>query len=252
MQLSGIKSIVTGGASGLGLACAKAFVSKGAEVYVADIDEENGKRAASMSGITFLPTDVTKEDEVAAMLDRIEADGEPARVLVNCAGIAPLLSLWRGDDLHCLDAFELVLKTNITGTFLPVSRFAYRLRDAEPIGEEVGVIINTSSVTAFDGQAGHVAYAASKGAVAAMTLPLARDLSRVRIRAVSIAAGLFDTPMLKNVPNSHKVELGSQVPHPQRLGRPEEFATLVRHIVENPMLNGDVIRLDGALRMTPW
>lgn len=252
MQLSGIKAIVTGGASGLGLACAKAFVSKGAEVYIADVDEENGKRAASTTGITFMPTDVTKVDEVAALLDRIEADGEPARVLMNCAGIAPLLSLWRGDDLHCLDAFEHVLKTNITGTFLPSSRFAYRLRDAEPIGEEVGAIINTSSVTAFDGQAGHVAYAASKGAVAAMTLPLARELSRVRIRAVSIAAGLFDTPMLENVPNSHKVELGSQVPHPRRLGHPEEFAALVRHIVENPMINGEVIRLDGALRMTSW
>ena len=249
MQLRGIKIIVTGGASGLGLACATSFAKKGAEVFIADRDRDAGAKAASDPGITFVHTDVTDAKSVDDLLDRVADGDEPARVLVNCAGIAPLLQLVRNGVPHCLDAFDHVLKTNITGTFLPVLRFAMRLKELEPVGDETGVIINTSSITAFEGQAGQTAYAATKGAISAMTLPLARELASDRIRVVAIAPGPFDTPMLANVPNGSKVELGTQVPHPSRLGLPEEFAALACHIIENQFLNGGVIRLDGGLRL---
>jgi NAD(P)-dependent dehydrogenase (short-subunit alcohol dehydrogenase family) len=168
---------------------------------------------------------------------------------VNCAGIAPSLQIVRRGAPHCLDALAHILQVNITGTFLPITRFVKRLQKVKSIGEETGVIINTSSITAFDGQAGQAAYAATKGAITSMTLPLARELSRQKIRVMTVAPGIFDTPMLENLPR--KDELGTQVPHPSRLGAPNEFASLARHIIENPMMNGEVIRLDGALRMMP-
>lgn len=249
MQLRGIKIIVTGGASGLGLACAEGFAKKGAEVFIADRDKEAGAKAATDPSITFVHADVTDAESVENLLDQVADGEEPARVLLNCAGVAPLLSLVRNGVPHCLDAFDHVLKTNITGTFLPITRFAMRLKNIELLGEEKGVIINTSSITAFEGQAGHTAYAATKGAINAMTLPLARELAINRIRVVAIAPGPFETPMLANVPTSSKVELGTQVPHPSRLGLPEEFASLARHVIENSYINGEVIRLDGGLRL---
>lgn len=253
MDLAGLKAVITGGASGLGKACAQMMATKGAKVFVADKNEEAGHSvAAASSNIAFVLTDVTSEEQVNALLDRVETDGEPARVLLNCAGIAPALALSRNGVLHCLDAFDFVMKTNVTSTFLTTSRFAWRLRNADPIGEEVGVIINASSIAAIEGQAGRVAYAASKGAIAAMTLPLARELARSRIRAVAIAPGPFDTKMMDHILSRLRVELGTQAPHPSRLGKPQEYAALACHIVENPMINGEVIRIDGALRVTPW
>lgn len=249
MELRGIKAIVTGGASGLGAACARNFARKGAEVFVADVDPDAGAKIASEPGIIFVETDVSDRDETRTLFDRVRNDEDPARVLVNCAGISPRLRLVRNGAPHCLDAFHHILKTNVIGTFLPITLFVKHLSDAVLIGEEKGVIINVSSITSFDGQAGQTAYAASKGAINAMTLPLARELANEYIRAVTVAPGVFDTPALRDV--SHKEELGTQVPHPSRLGSAEEFASLARHIVENPMMNGEVIRLDGALRMTP-
>lgn len=249
MQLRGIKIIVTGGASGLGLACAEGLAKKGAEVFVADRNNEAGAKAASDLGVTFVHADVTDAESVENLFDQVADGEEPARVLLNCAGVAPLLSLVRNGVPHCLDAFDHVLKTNITGTFLPITRFVTRLKDIEPIGEEKGVIINTSSITAFEGQAGHTVYAATKGAINAMTLPLARELANDQIRVVAIAPGPFETPMLANVLNRAKVEIGTQIPHPSRLGLPSEFASLTCHVIQNAFINGEVIRLDGGLRL---
>ena len=249
MQLRGMKAIVTGGASGLGLACARNLARKGAEVFVADTDEQAGAKASSDDGICFITADITDPEAVKALFDQATNGEEPARILVNCAGIAPLLKLVRAGVPHCLDAFEHVLKTNITGTFLPILHFVLSLKDAEAVGEERGVAINTSSIAAFDGHEGHTAYAATKGAINAMTLPLARELASEQIRIATIAPGLFETPMLANVPNPRKVELGCQVPHPTRLGLPNEYAALALHIIENPYINGEIIRLDGGLRM---
>ena len=253
MKLDGIKAIVTGGASGLGKASSEALSAAGAHVWIADINDLEGARVARRAGMTFVDCDVTKDKDVDALLDAVEADGEPARVLINCAGMAPAMRLWDEDnDPHCMDAFEFILRTNITGTFLPLSRFAHRLYDAVPLGEERGVIINTASIAAFDGQAGRSAYAATKGAVRSMTLPLARELAHVGIRVNAIAPGLFDTPMVNHRPHEDTVGLGTQAPHPARLGRPDEFAALACHIIENTMINGEVLRLDAALRLTPW
>lgn len=249
MEMRGIKAIVTGGASGLGAACARNLVRKGAEVFIADVNAAHGTKVAAEAGIHFIETDVTEAEAFEAFLDQVEDGEEPARILVNCAGVAPCMQLVRNGEPHCLDAFNHILKTNITGTFLPITRFVKRLKAADLIGEEKGVIINTSSITAFDGQAEQTAYAATKGAINSMTLPLARELAPDKIRAMAIAPGIFETPMLENVPR--KEQLGTQVPHPSRLGASDEFASLVRHIIENPMMNGEVVRIDGALRMTP-
>lgn len=252
MRLEGTKAIITGGASGLGKACAIALASRGAEVVVVDKDKEAGRElSAQNSGISFYPCDVTKEGDVEGVFEQVGRDQEPARIIVNCAGVAPKLQLNRSGVPHCIDAFKHTFNTNVVGTFLPITRFVLALANASPVDEDTGVIINTSSITAFDGQADQTAYAGSKGAVASMTLPLARELARDRIRAVCIAPGPFETSMMKNVRRPDDNELGSQVPHPRRLGRPEEFAALVCHVIENPMINGETIRLDGALRLTP-
>ena len=229
MKVKGMKAIVTGGASGLGRASAEALVDFESQVWIADADRGQGEEAARKTRATFIETDVTSEADVDSMFAKVGSGGEPARILVNCAGVAPAIPVRDDDGLHCMDAFDYILKTNIGGTFLPITRFAQRIADASPIGEENGVVINVSSIAAFEGQAGRSAYAASKGAIAAMTLPLARELAALRIRVVTIAPGLFNTPMLDIRPRDNAVGLGTQAPHPARLGRPAEFAALACH-----------------------
>lgn len=252
MKLEGIAAIVTGGASGLGGATAKMLASHGALVTIFDLNEEAGNASAEAIGGRFVRTDVTNEDSVRAGLDAAEETHGVARVLVNCAGVAPAIKTV-GKELqpHPLEAFRKAVGINLVGTFNAISQFAARLAAAEPIGEERGVIINTASVAAYDGQIGQAAYAASKGGVVGLTLPVARDLAQHKIRVVTIAPGIFLTPMLMGLPQAAQDSLGQQVPHPSRLGHPDEYALLVDSIIANPMLNGEVIRLDGAIRMAP-
>ena len=250
MDIEGLKIIVTGGASGLGAATVRLLAARGASVAIFDIDEDAGRRVAEETGAVFMATDVSDENAVIRSTESFGKD-RPARALINCAGIAPDMLLTRRERVHRLAAFERTMAINTTGTFLTCAYFATALRDVDRIGEETGVIINTSSIAAFDGQSGHVAYAASKGAINSMTLPMARDLARFHIRVMCIAPGVFDTPMMNDIPNPHGNPFGSQVPHPERLGSPDEFASLAAHVIENPMLNGEIIRLDGALRLGP-
>lgn len=251
MKISGKTAIVTGGASGLGKACVEMLRNHGATVFIADIAEEGGREVASSTGAIYHPTDVTVESDIVRLFRAAGKGAEPARILINCAGFAPHMLLSRREGPHSVDAFRLTLETNVTGTFLPVSRFAHQLRGAEPVDGDAGVVIMTSSIVAFDGQVGHTAYSASKGAIAAMTLPMARDLARLKVRVMTIAPGPFETAMMADIPNPAENPLGSQTPHPARLGQPEEFADLAAHIISNPMLNGETIRLDGALRLGP-
>ena len=253
MDITGeIAAIVTGGSSGLGAATAAMLRRHGARVALFDVNEAAGAAQAAAIGGHFVPVDVTREDSVVAGLDAAEARHGPARILVNCAGIAPpAKTVGRENAAHSLDLFRRVVEVNLLGTFNVIATFAARLAALDPIGEERGVIVNTASVAAFDGQVGQAAYAASKAGVAGMTLPIARDLAQHRIRVVSIAPGLFLTPMLEGLPEAAQQSLGQQVPHPSRLGHPGEFALLVESIIANPMLNGEVIRLDGAIRMAP-
>jgi len=249
---SSIAAIVTGGASGLGGATAAALAASGARVAIFDLNEEAGRRHADAIGGIFCQTNVTDEASIDAALDAAEQAHGVARILVNCAGIAPTIKTVGRENLpHPLGAFRSAIEINLIGSFAASSHFAARLAGAEPIGEERGVIINTASVAAYDGQIGQVAYAASKGGIVGLTLPMARDLAQHRIRVVTIAPGIFLTPMLMGLPQAAQDSLGTQVPHPSRLGRPEEYAQLVGSIIANPMLNGEVIRLDGAIRMGP-
>ncbi|AMT92936.1 MULTISPECIES: 3-hydroxyacyl-CoA dehydrogenase [Brevibacterium] len=245
MQFKGKTFIVTGGASGLGGATTKALVECGAHVVVADIKGE------APEGAEFVQTDVTNEDSVAAMVEKANADGTLSGV-VNCAGIGIAEKTVGKKGPHDLGNFTKVVTVNLIGTFNVIRLAAAAMQGNEP-GEdgERGVIVNTASVAAFDGQIGQAAYSASKGGVAGMTLPIARDLSTVGIRVVTIAPGLFLTPMLESLPEAAQESLGKQVPFPSRLGDPSEYANLVTHIVDNRMLNGEVIRLDGAIRMAP-
>ena len=250
MQISGCSALVTGGASGLGLATAQALAAQGAHVVIADLPSSRGSELAGERGLVFVPADVTDEDGIARA---VAAAGElgPLRVAVCCAGVATAeRAVGRGGPLP-LDRFERVIAINLTGTFNTVRLAAAAMMATDPIDGERGVIIMTASVAAFDGQMGQPAYAASKAAVAGMTLPLAREFAQNLIRVVSIAPGIFQTPMMAGLPPEAQDSLGSQVPHPSRLGRPDEYAALARHIVENPMLNGETIRLDGAIRMAP-
>lgn len=230
------------------------FVSQGASVGILDLPSSDGETVAKELGekVKFFPTDVTSEDEVSQAVDGcVDAFGG-IQVAVSCAGVgwAGRVVNREGDPLP-LEQFETVVRVNLIGTFNVTRLAASRMMRGDPDAEERGVIINTASVAAFDGQIGQSAYSASKGGVVGMTLPLARDLASARIRVVTIAPGTFDTPMLALLPEEAREKLASQIPHPKRLGRPEEFAALARHIVENPSLNGEVIRLDGALRMPP-
>ena len=252
MRLDGMAAIVTGGASGLGAATAERLARKGAQVALFDRDAERGMAKAREIGGLFQMLDVTDEAAVAAALAAAEAAHGIARILVNCAGIGAMQRVvGRDGQPHSAAEFRQVIEVNLIGTFIVLSRFAARLVTADAVGEERGVVINTASITAFDGQIGQVAYAASKGGVVGMTLPIARDLAQHRIRVVTIAPGLFETPLLLGLPPAVLEALAQQVPFPSRLGAPEEYADLVEAIVGNPMLNGETIRLDGALRMAP-
>jgi NAD(P)-dependent dehydrogenase (short-subunit alcohol dehydrogenase family) len=252
MELKGVSAVVTGGASGLGGATAKMLADAGAKVAIFDLNEEVGQKQAEAIGGIFVKVNVADEASVVAGLEAAEAANGVARVLVNCAGIAPAIkTVGRENAPHPLDAYRKTIEVNLIGTFTVISKFAARLAAADPIGEERGVIINTASVAAYDGQIGQAAYASSKGGVVGMTLPVARDLAQHQIRVMTIAPGIFLTPMLMGLPQAAQDSLGKQVPHPSRLGKPEEYAQLVGSIIANPMLNGEVIRLDGAIRMAP-
>ncbi|WP_264029077.1 3-hydroxyacyl-CoA dehydrogenase [Cellulosimicrobium sp. SH8] len=263
MRIEGTVALVTGGASGLGRATAEGLVAAGARVVLADLASSDGVAVAGALGdaARFVPTDVTSEDDVARALDAADDLGG-ARVVVSCAGIVLAQRVLGKSGVHALDAFRRVVDVNLVGTFNVVRLAAERMLALDPLGpagsdgadsagEERGVVVQTASVAAFDGQVGQAAYAASKAGVAGLTLPLARDLAQHRIRVMTIAPGIFRTPMMASLPEAAQESLGAQVPHPSRLGRPEEYAHLVRAIVENPMLNGEVIRLDGAIRMAP-
>ena len=252
MDLRDTAAIVTGGASGLGAATAVALAQAGARVTLLDLDRDRGEAHASTVGGRFSLVDVTDEAAVATALDAAEQAHGVARTLVNCAGIAPASRVVsREGQPHALSLFRKVVEVNLIGTFCTAAAFAARLAKAPPMGEERGIVINTASVAAYDGQIGQAAYAASKGAVAALTLPLARDLAQHGIRVMTIAPGLFLTPMVEGLPQNVQDSLGQQAPFPSRLGRPAEYAQLVLALIANPMLNGETIRLDAALRMAP-
>ena len=252
MELNGIGAIVTGGASGLGGATARLLAQKGARVTIFDLNEETGAAHAADIGGLFVKVNVSDDASVSQAVAKAEEAHGVARVLVNCAGVAPAIkTVGRENAPHPLDAFRKTVEVNLIGTFNVISKFAARLAVREPIGEERGVIVNTASVAAYDGQIGQAAYAASKGGVVGLTLPVARDLAQHKIRVVTIAPGIFLTPMLMGLPQAAQDSLGTQVPHPSRLGKPEEYAQMVEAIIANPMLNGEVIRLDGAIRMAP-
>lgn len=252
MELTRVPALVTGGASGLGSATAELLARQGARVAILDMNVEAGRVIAERIGGVFVATDVTNDEGVARSIAVAEEQHGTARILVNCAGVAPGARVVARDGTpHPLATFRHAVEINLVGTFNVISKFAARLIAAGLDGEEAGVIINTASVAAYDGQVGQAAYAASKGGVCGLTLPIARDLAQHRIRVVTIAPGIFLTPMLMGLPQATQDSLGTQVPHPSRLGRPEEYAKLVCSIVDNAMLNGEVIRLDGAVRMAP-
>ena len=252
MQLAGTVALVTGGASGLGLATARTLVGVGAAVVIADLASSPGEQAATQLGdsAVFVPTDVTDADSVQAAVDRAGELG-PLRVVVSCAGIGtPGRVLGKNGPL-ALEQFARVVTVNLVGSFNVLRLAAAAMAETEPVAGERGVIVNTASAAAYDGQIGQAAYSASKGGIVGMTLPIARDLASSLIRVMTIAPGLFDTPMLQGLPEPARQSLAAQVPMPSRLGDPSEYAALVRHICENTMLNGEVIRLDGAIRMAP-
>ena len=245
MQIEGNTYLVAGGGSGLGGATTNMLATSGARVLVADLKGE-----APETG-SFVETDVTDEESVRAAIEAARELGE-LRGAVNCAGIASAEKVLGREGPHSLDSFSKVVQVNLIGTFNVIRLAAEAMFDNEPLeGGERGVIVNTASVAAYDGQIGQVAYAASKGGVVSLTLPVARELAKSGIRVMTIAPGIFDTPMMAGLPEDARVSLGKQVPFPSRLGKPEEYAALVKHIIENEMLNGEVVRLDGAIRMAP-
>ncbi len=254
MNISGKTALITGGASGLGLAATKELLGVGASVVIVDLPSSDGEAVAKElgDGVRFAATDVTSAEDVSgAVRVATEAFGG-IHIVVNCAGVGfPGRVLTRDGSAIDLDRFEFVVKVNLIGTFNVIRLAAAQMASQEPDGEERGVIVNTASIAAFDGQIGQAAYSASKGGIVGMTLPIARDLSSKQIRCVSIAPGTFDTPMLAGLPEDARAKLAEGIPHPHRLGDPVEYGALVRHIIENPMLNGETIRLDGALRMPP-
>jgi NAD(P)-dependent dehydrogenase (short-subunit alcohol dehydrogenase family) len=254
MLISGKTFVVTGGGSGLGAAVARMLAGENANVVIADVNADAGANIAGElgAGAAFIKTDVTQEKDGEAVIDLALHRFGHLHGLVNCAGVAPGEKVIGRDGPHRLDSFARTIGVNLVGTFNMIRLAAAAIARQEPEGDgERGVIVNTASVAAYDGQVGQAAYAASKGGVAAMTLPIARELARSGIRVVAIAPGIFETPMMAGMPQEVQDSLGRSVPFPPRLGKPVEFAALVRHILENVMLNGEVIRLDGALRMAP-
>jgi NAD(P)-dependent dehydrogenase (short-subunit alcohol dehydrogenase family) len=250
MRLEGNVALITGGASGLGRATAARLVSAGTKVVIADLPASPGADVARELGVVFAPTDVRDEAQVGAALDAAAELGE-LRIVVNCAGVGtPGRLLGKQGPLPLAD-FQRIIDINLVGTFNVMRLAAERISASEPVGEERGVIICTASVAAYEGQIGQAAYAASKGGVLALTITAARDLSSRQIRVMSIAPGVFATPMVAGLSEEAQASLGAQVPHPSRLGKPAEYASLVAAIVDNPMLNGETIRLDGAIRMAP-
>lgn len=254
MQINTLIALITGGASGLGGAAAVRLVDQGAKVVLLDVDAEKGTSLVHELGdnARFIQGDVTSEDNVRAAIDLAKDTFGGLNALLNCAGIVIAMRTLGRQGVHPLDQFEKVLKVNVLGSFncIRLAAAVMAENDANDEGER-GVIVNTASVAAYDGQIGQAAYASSKGAIVGMTLPIARDLSRNGIRVCTIAPGIFDTPMMAGLPEKARQSLGEQVPFPSRLGRPEEYAQLAQAIIENPMMNGETIRLDGAIRMAP-
>ena len=251
MELAGTAAVVTGAASGLGAATSAALAAAGATVFGIDLPGAI-QAAPAVAGITYLPADVTEPDQVRAAVDVARANGTPLRTLVNCAGIGNAARILGRSGVHDLDLFARVVKINLIGSFNVLALAAEAIAATEPDADgQRGVIVNTASVAAFDGQIGQVAYAASKGGIAAMTLPAARDLAQYGIRVCTIAPGIVDTPMLSTVSEEFRAALASGIPFPKRLGRPDEYAQLVLMLVAHDYLNGEVIRMDGALRMAP-
>lgn len=249
MDIKGQVALVTGGASGLGLATTEALLAQGAHVVVIDLGGTPAADAvAERDGVTFVAADVRDETQLAAALDAAEALGE-LRLVVNCAGVGDAAKVVGRSGAFPLETFQRVIDINLVGSFNVIRLAAERIAKLEPLGEERGVIVSTASVAAYEGQIGQAAYSASKAGIVGMTLPIARELAASRIRVNTIAPGLFDTPLLAALPEEARASLGAQVPHPARLGSPSEFALLVTQIVANPMLNGETIRLDGAIRM---
>ncbi|ABG04696.1 short-chain dehydrogenase/reductase SDR [Rubrobacter xylanophilus DSM 9941] len=254
MRLENRTFLITGGASGLGAATARLFAQNGAGVVVADVNEAAGEETAAGIGerARFVRTDVTDEGSVRKAVDAALQSFGALHGLINCAGIGPARKVLGKKGIHPLEDFVRAVQVNLVGTFNAIRLAAAAMAGNEPTeGGERGVIVNTASVAAFEGQIGQAAYSASKGGVVSMTLPIARELAEHGIRVATIAPGIFQTPMLAALPEGVRESLGEQVPFPRRLGRPEEYAALARHIVENEMLNGEVIRLDGAIRMAP-
>jgi NAD(P)-dependent dehydrogenase (short-subunit alcohol dehydrogenase family) len=250
MRIDGCSAIVTGGASGLGLATATELSTAGAHVVIADLPSSPGEERAKEIGGSFAGLDVTDETGVQQAV-RAAVSQAPLRIVVNCAGVGTPGRVLGKQGVLPLEAFEKVVRINLIGTFNVIRLAVAAMVDSEPVEGERGVIVNTASVAAFDGQIGQAAYSASKGGVVGMTLPIARDLADKLIRVCTIAPGIMDTPMLAGLPEPARESLGKQVPHPARLGSPTEYAALARHIVENGYLNGEVIRLDGSIRMAP-
>ena len=253
MKLSGTGALVAGGASGLGEATARMLAAAGANVVIADLNAEKGGALAAELDASFVEADVTDEAAVSAAVEQAAGAGEDGlRVSVCCAGIGWAERVAHKGGPHNLELFSNVVKVNLIGTFNVLRLAAAAMSENEPDAEgERGVCVNTASIAAFDGQIGQIAYAASKGGIVGMTLPAARDMASRGVRVVTIAPGLFDTPLLAALPEEARTALGAGIPYPSRLGRPEEYAQLVEQIVANPMLNGETIRLDGALRMPP-
>jgi NAD(P)-dependent dehydrogenase (short-subunit alcohol dehydrogenase family) len=254
VNISDTGALVAGGASGLGEATARALAAAGASVVIADLNAEKGEALAAElgAGASFVEADVTDEAAVASAVERAAAAAGGLRVSVCCAGIGWAERVAHKGGPHNLEFFSNVIKVNLIGTFNVLRHAAAAMSENEPDGEgERGVCVNTASIAAYDGQIGQIAYAASKGGIVGMTLPAARDMASRGVRVVTIAPGLFDTPLLAALPEEARTALGAGIPFPSRLGRPAEYAQLVEQIVANPMLNGETIRLDGALRMPP-
>ncbi|HEX7737653.1 MAG TPA: 3-hydroxyacyl-CoA dehydrogenase [Ktedonobacteraceae bacterium] len=257
MELKNKGVLVTGGASGLGAACVRLLAEHGAKVVIADLNSEGGESLAeelraSGASVSFAQTSVTNEESVQTTVQAAVEQYGGLHILINCTGIGVAEKVLGKSGAHSLESFQKVISVNLVGTFNAIRLAVAAMSENEPTtGGERGVIINTASVAAFDGQIGQAAYSASKGGIVGMTLPIAREVARYGIRVMTIAPGIFETPLLGALPEPARISLGQQVPFPPRLGKPPEYAALAKHIIENEMLNGEVIRLDGAIRMAP-